>query len=418
VIFLYRLFTGFLYVLVYPYGRLRSAFGSDLWRGRLGNVAVGPVDLWIHAASVGEVKVVATLVAYLVKARPSLAIHVTVVTLQGMQAAKTSLPAAVSRSFFPFDAVFPIRLTLGRLRPRMILVAETEIWPNLILEASRRSIPVVLVNGRLSERSFKRYRLITRSMRDLLEHYDRFLVKTEQDKERLAHFVRLPEKLEVAGDMKFDAPLLERSDRRVAELRNEMGVAAGEFLLVAGSTRPGEESQLLDVYRKVKAAHPRLRLLLAPRHLERLDEITIMLGAAVCPFYSYGKTTRPSDEARASGGVILLDCMGILNNLYLAADLAFVGGTLVDIGGHNILEPVWARTPVVFGPHLSNVVEAAEYVERHKYGMKVDSSERLQAILGEIISGKRTFSTKTETDDRCSAAAVTCAYVLERLSHA
>jgi 3-deoxy-D-manno-octulosonic-acid transferase len=397
VIILYNLLIWLLYVISYPYGRLRVVFGSDLWRGRLGYGPDHPVDLWIHAASVGEVKVVTTLIAYLLDSRPNL---------------------AVSRSFFPFDATPPMRRTLGQLRPRMILITETEIWPNLIREASRQAVPIVLVNGRLSERSFKRYRLARRSMEQLLDRYERFLMKTEQDKDRLAYFAQSPEKLEVVGDMKFDAPLLERSDRRVAQLRDEMAVADDEFLLVAGSTRPGEEAALIEAYRKVKTEHPQLRLLLAPRHLDRLSEVVGLLSIAACEYYFYGKTTRPSEQDRRSGGVIVLDCMGILNNLYLAADLAFVGGTLSDVGGHNILEPVWARTPVIYGPHLSNVIEAAEYIERHNYGMRLDSSDSLRTVMGDIVSGKRTFNTKTDTDDLCSATAVTCTYVLERLDHA
>ena len=416
MIWLYRTFMSVVLALVYPYGRLRAAFGSKLWRGRLGLIDPrDETDIWMHAASVGETKVLSYLIAYLREKKPDLRIHFTVITSTGFQTARSTFCEAddtpVTVSFFSLDANIAVKRTLDRLRPKMVVVAETEIWPNLIAQCSARSIPLVLVNGRMSESSFGRYRLITKPLSSLLSRYSRFFFKTEQDQERYAHFGVKPEKSVVAGDMKLDAPLLPRSEDGIRQMRHQLGVTEEQFIFVAGSTRPGEEEILLDAYRAVRDNHPRIRLVLAPRHLERLNEIRALLESRNITYYLYGQ--KPLEDA-----VILIERMGILNDIYMAADLAFVGGTLVDIGGHNILEPVWAGTPVLFGPYLNNVTEAAEYITDHDYGQRVESSEEMTALLEEIISGARTFERKTADHPAHSAAAEAGSYILEQLCHA
>ena len=416
---LYSVFSRLVYWLLYPYARWRANGGSRKWRDRLGLILPGRADIWMHAASVGEVKVISTLVAYLLDARPGLRIHLTVMTPQGVASAEQLLGNRATISFFPMDVTPVMRRALIALSPRMIVVAETEIWPNLIREASRGGVPMVLVNGRMSEGSFGKYRLVKGAMRSLLSRYDRLLLKSEEDRERIAPFVADPERIEVAGDMKFDAPLQEKSATRVNRLRRELSVAPGQFLLVAGSTRPGEEVLLLEIYRRVRAEYSNLRLLLAPRHLDRLEEIEALVAAEGLVSHRYGTVTESAAAPESfDSDVILVDRMGVLNDLYLAADLAFVGGTLVNIGGHNLLEPVWARTPVLFGPHTENVRDAAEYIKQHDYGMEVDSSDQFADLLGEIMNGDRCFAHKADTDDLTSATAIACTYILERMTDA
>jgi tRNA (guanine-N7-)-methyltransferase len=292
----------------------------------------------------------------------------------------------------------------------MIVIAETEIWPNLITTAAQREIPVVLVNGRMSDKAFGRYRLIRNSIRDLLSSYDKFFFKTQKDRESFAYFGVQDDRAIVAGDMKFDAPLALRSEGRIREIRSRAGVGEDEFLLVAGSTRSGEEEQLIRIYHLLKGNYSKLRLMLAPRHVERATEIGALLRAVDCPYIVYG-------DSQESQGVILVDRMGFLNDLYMAADVAFVGGTLVDVGGHNLLEPVWAGTPVLFGPYLSNVQDAADYILKHDYGAGVSSADELRTVLISILDGQRSFETKSENDLRQSPTAIAGDYVLERLSH-
>jgi 3-deoxy-D-manno-octulosonic-acid transferase len=409
---LYRLAMSIAYSAIYPYARLRASGGKELWRGRIGLIPeVGPRDVWLHAASVGEAKVASYLVDYLRKRRSDISIHVTVMTTSGFEAARKLLPADVTMSYFPIDSRGAIARVFERIQPKLIGVAETEIWPNLVNVAADKQVALVLFNGRMSDKAFKRYRYIKTFLGKLLDSYSRFFVKTIQDLERFTFFGVPRDRVEVAGDMKFDAPLMMRSEGRIKELRYRAGIGDEDFLLVAGSTRPGEEELLIDEYLTIKANHPHFRLLLAPRHVERAGEVAALLQARSIPFHIYG-------QEPVSDNVVIVDRMGILMELYQAANLAFVGGTLVMIGGHNVLEPVWAGTPVVFGPSCDNVLEAAGHVLQHDFGVQIQSASELGALVEEMISGTRTFKQKTETDLHESATASAGEYILRKIQHA
>jgi len=416
MIAVYTILTIMLYLVLWPYGCFRAGRGSRMWQGRLGRLpSESSADIWMHAASVGEVKIIGFMLNYLKRKSPDLKIHVTVVTRQGFKTADKELGDAASVSFFPLDVSFVMRRFMAQLRPRLVAVAETEIWPNMIQQASRRQIPIVLVNGRMSANSFGKYRLIAGSLGRLLACYDRFFFKTIEDADRYRRFGVTEERSEVAGDMKFDAPLLPRTAEKITEIRARCGTGEKHFLLVAGSTRSGEEDKLITVCRELQVEHRHIRLVLAPRHVERTTELKSLLDSAGVTYYTYGETPNTAEEPGEA--VVLVDRMGLLNDLYMAADLAFVGGTLVDIGGHNILEPVWAGTPVVYGPSLGNVVEAAEYIEKHNYGMKVNSTKELASVIGEMIVGRTRFAVKTESDFSQAATVKAGKYILERLQH-
>ncbi|MFQ6008258.1 MAG: 3-deoxy-D-manno-octulosonic acid transferase, partial [Candidatus Zixiibacteriota bacterium] len=406
--------TFIAYSVLYIVGRVKAARGSMLWRGRLGLIdSVGPKDLWMHAASVGEVKVLCYLLDYLNKRDPTLKVHITAMTEAGFKTASRELADkgdTVTISYFPFDAPPAIRRSLERINPRMLVIAETEIWPNLISHAAGRNIPIILINGRMSEKAFRAYRFVSASLGKLLAKYDRFFFKTDLDAQRYRHFGVTTEKTAVAGDMKFDAPLPARSEGRRREIRSRVGVTEDEFLFVAGSTRPGEEAILTDVFTAVHGEYKNFRMVIAPRHMDRLCEVKAVLAEKGLPFSIYGET-------HCADGIVIIDRMGILNDLYLAANLAFVGGTLVNIGGHNILEPVWAGTPVIFGPYLSNVSEAADYILSHNYGARIDSGDQLATLIKDVINSRVFFSVKTEGDLRTSPTAVVGDYILSRLRH-
>ena len=412
MIWLYRIFARFIYLFLYPVGRWRAAGGDELWQGRLAlERDVKPVDIWMHAASVGEVKVLANLVTYLKEARPEIRIHITTMTRTGLTTAQTIMADKASVSAFPIDSTPAVTWKLDQLQPQMIVVAETEIWPNLIRLATRRDIMLVLVNGRMTERSLSRYLRFKSSLGRLLTGYDRFFFKSEGDRDRFLKLGLDPTKAEVTGDMKFDAPLIDRSEIRVNETRRQLGIGGDDFLIVAGSTRPGEESLLLGIFTQLKTNYPGLRLTLAPRHLERLNEVKKILAESGLNFTTLSETVPDFD-------VILVDRMGVLDSLYEAGNLAFVGGTLVDIGGHNLLEPVWALTPVVYGPSLNNVTEAAEYIERNNYGVRVDSVDELKTIIEDVIVGRRVFSVRDRSDLEQSVVATVGRYILEQFAHA
>lgn len=414
MITLYRILTHIAYLLAYPYGLLKARRGAAIWRDRLAiDKDANPVDLWIHAASVGEVKVVSCLVGFLLRAAPKTRILVSVITSTGYRAACDEFGKRVDVRYFPADAAVPMRRALKRIQPKMIVIAETEIWPNFILEANRLSIPIILVNGRMSEKAARRYRWMCGAVSRVLACHRHFFFKTKEDAERYTVFGVMADRATVAGDMKFDAPVIEKNPQAIAETRRRAGAATEAFLLVAGSTRPGEEELLVRELPDMLSHCPRLRLIVAPRHVERADEIKALI--AQC---GYRCSVYDADQAAASADdVILVDRMGVLNELYAAADLAFVGGTLVDIGGHNVLEPVWVGTPVVYGPSLANVLEGATYIEANQYGRRVQSIDELASVIGAMCRGSLSFRVKTSDDYMHSPTAVAGAYILNALRH-
>ncbi|MBN1213528.1 MAG: hypothetical protein JXA92_13235 [candidate division Zixibacteria bacterium] len=423
MMFIYKIIGFLVFCAVYPYGRLKAAAGDPLWRGRLALLkGLAAENLWFHAASVGEVRIIGFLVEYLLDIKPDLSIFLTVMTRTGYKTAVSTIGDRVTVAFFPFDVPSLIKRTLDRLRPEMIVIAETEIWPNLISEASSRKIPLVLINGRMSEKSFKKYKLFKASFGRLLRKYERFFFKTVEDRNRYLYFDIDENRAVTAGDMKFDAPLPDRSEEKIIHIRERIGLKRDDFVLVAGSTRPGEEAMLVDIYRRLKPKYRNLAFVLAPRHLERLVEIKALLERLDVSYNIYdgrsltGFGKASNDHDRAS--FILIDRMGLLNEFYLAADLAFVGGTMVPIGGHNLLEPVWAGTPVVYGSSLENVREAAEYIEAGQYGDRVNSVVELERVIEEVCLGHLSFAVKTEADIQKSATSQIGRYILERTGYA
>ncbi len=407
---IYRILAALVYFIIWPYGRIRAAWGSELWRGRLGIITYkGELDIWIHAASVGETKIAGYLIDYLQHRQPEMRIYLSTMTVAGHKIAETIKNAQVSTGFFPIDYKIPIRKTFDKISPRLLVIAETEIWPNLIEESHRRDIPIVLVNGRMTDKAFKKYRMIEKMLAQVLSYYARFFVKSVADKKKFMNFRLQENKVVVAGDMKFDAPILPRSTEQTRKTRRLIGASENDFVLVAGSTRPGEEELLLKLFGEMTSSIPALRLVLAPRHLNRIDEIKSALSVQNLKFGVYG-----SDNGISP--ITLVDKMGELNNLYQAANLAFVGGTLVSVGGHNILEPVWAGTPVIFGPHFHNITEAKDYVLANNYGAMVKSIDEMKELIGRFVINKKMFAIKSEEDLSHSPTALAGNYILERLS--
>ncbi|RKX25534.1 MAG: hypothetical protein DRP47_09675 [Candidatus Zixiibacteriota bacterium] len=415
MLLLYRLLTSLIYAFVFPVIRLKAACGNIKWQQRLGLIPNDQLcDIWLHASSVGEVKVVSYLLQYLRDRRTDLHLRLTVMTEAGFKIAKQLEISGLAVGYLPLDCRGAVKKTLNGVKPSMMVIAETEIWPNLILEAGSRNIPVILINGRMSEKAFGKYHRFSSAMHRLLSYYDRFFFKTEADANRFRQLGVTTKQLVITGDMKFDAPLVPRSKGRRAEVRHRLGVDDRDFLVIAGSTREGEETLLLKALAAKLSSSDvdvsAIRLILAPRHIERIDDVKQACVDAGVHYAVYGHPDRKSP-------VILIDRMGLLNELYSVADISFVGGTLVNIGGHNLLEPVWAGTPVLFGPYLSNVTEAAEYILDHDYGARVSSAQELADIITQFQSGKIEFAVKRENDIADSATAKAGDYILGRLNN-
>ncbi len=409
MIFIYRLTVNIIYGVLYPYAWYKMVTGSEMWRDRLGKADLQPCDIWLHASSVGEVTIISYLASWLKSERSALRLHVTTMTASGFATAKKRLSGQATISYFPIDKRSLMRRTLAKLKPKMVVIAETEIWPNLILECGRREIGMAKVNGRISPKAFRKYLWVRRTIGGLIARYDRIICKTADDLTRYRELGATASQAVLGGDMKFDAPLIEKTAPGVRGLRQSLGIGDHEFLFVCGSTRPGEEAILLGVYQAIRQSHGNFRMLLAPRHLERLDEVRELIGQS-------GLAVHPVGSPLMNGeAVLLVEQMGILSGLYGAADLAFVGGTLVDIGGHNLLEPVWAQTPVIYGTNLSNVREAAAYIETHQFGACVQSAAEMVQLISKVISGIRIFKVKTVEDVSRSSVAAAGQYILGKL---
>ncbi len=351
-------------VLGAPYWLVRMAT-SGRYRaglpGRLGRVpeglrtAVAGCDVvWVHAVSVGEVLAATQLIRELKTALPGWVVAVSTTTATGQQLARERL--ADSPVFYlPLDFRFTVRRYLQVLQPRILVLMESELWPRLIDECAKACIPVVVVNARISDRSFPRYMRLRRLWRPFLEKISLFLAQSRETAERLAAIGAPVERIKVMGNLKFDVQAKEASPmtRRVGSL------LSGARLIVAGSTTPGEEEALLAAWPAVQQVTPDAALLIAPRHPERFDEVLGLIRKSGYPFLRCSHLMLET-EPIFGGTILLLDTIGDLASMYGLATVAFVGGSLVAKGGHNPLEPAQFGVPVVMGPSFENFREVVE----------------------------------------------------------
>jgi 3-deoxy-D-manno-octulosonic-acid transferase len=345
------------YQIVIPWlnGGSRPRLGERL--GRPGNGAEPRSGgLWVHAVSVGEVRLALPLLARLRERFPGWPLHLTTSTPTGRALAEGARTGAGpgrsdTVSELPFDLAGSMGRFLDLLQPRALLIMETEIWPNLLRLCGRRGIPVVLVNGRISLRSYGRYRVVRPFLRRALLDIRLFGMQSEDDARRIISLGAPEGRVRVTGNLKFDLPLPSTPGEAT---RERLGLAPGEPLFVAGSTAPGEEAPVLEAFRALRQADPRARLVLAPRHPERFARAGEILRASGLRVANWSALPAPGAYE-----ALLLDAVGVLPLLYAAADLVFVGGSLVPRGGHNILEPAALGKPVLFGPHMDNFKEPA-----------------------------------------------------------
>jgi 3-deoxy-D-manno-octulosonic-acid transferase len=311
--------------------------------------------IWIHAVSVGEVLSLQHLVGELKRRHPEWDIVFSTLTHTGIKVAREKLVEADRIFFVPLDFRRVIRRVFRAVRPGALVLAESEFWPNLVGEAADRGLKVLLINGRISDHTFKVYEDIRPVARRILGNVDRFLVQTDEDRERLERLGIEPARLEVAGNLKSEIRLPAFSEGELRDFKRSLGLEGGESVVVAGSTRKGEEERLLKAFAEARKERTGLRFIVAPRHVERAGEIE--RAAQATGFKVVRRTqARPDDR----WDLLVLDTIGELARVYALSDAAFVGGSLVDWGGHNILEPAYYGKPVFFGPHMQNFARLAD----------------------------------------------------------
>jgi 3-deoxy-D-manno-octulosonic-acid transferase len=339
---------------------LTGRLGREELKERLGILrkrsGKGPV-VWIHGASVGEMSACAPLVREIIRRFPGTNVVVSSMTRAGKKVVAEKIPGVKDVFLLPLDAPFCVNGALRRVSPDALIILETELWPCLIQSAMKAGAKCAIANGRLSAGSVKRYRFLRSILRALLAEMGAVVAQTEDDRERFLNLGAPRERTKVLGNMKDDMSMPEEISREEKiGLRESLGLDSSRDIIVAGSTRPGEEREIISAFRKVRREFPAAFLVLAPRHMKRVKEVEKLLSDAGLDF---GKRTKPDSHVALRGQVLLLDTVGELRKFFSAADVSFVGGTVGHYGGHNVIEPAALGVPVSFGPNFEKCREAA-----------------------------------------------------------
>ncbi|MGD9896812.1 MAG: 3-deoxy-D-manno-octulosonic acid transferase [Candidatus Methylacidiphilaceae bacterium] len=362
----------------------RMAFYSPSTRERVG----GGVDLWIHAVSVGEVLVALALLRDLRRKAPELRVALTVTTITGRRVALGEADSGTIVLWSPVDFSGVVKRAFALLRPRALVLVETEVWPNYLWEAKRRRVPVLLLNARLSPRTERWYRRFPEVFRPLLRGLSLVLAQAPEDVERLVGAGFPPEAVFVTGNLKYDVANLENGGKEPPCGWWELaGWPAESLILLAGSTHPGEEEIMVHIYREARRRHPHLRLVLAPRHVERSAEIRALCRKAGLSVVSRTEL-QESRLSDSSPDVLLLDTTGELRFLYEKATIVFVGKSLCANGGQNFLEAARVGKPILVGPNMENFEMLVREFRREQAILQAADQAELGALLEELLASE------------------------------
>ena len=380
------LYTGLLY-LILPLALLRlywrgrhDAGHRRRWRERLGFFPPLPSGcLWVHAVSLGETRAALPLIRALLERYPDQPLLVTTTTLTGSRQVREALGERVLHVYAPYDLPGAVRRFLRQTRPRLAVIMETELWPNLLRQCAVAGIPTMIANARLSERSARGYARIRRLTASMLRDVTLIAAQAEADADRF-RALGAP-RVEVTGNLKYDLSLPDDLPERGWQLRREL-LGEERRVWIAASTHAGEDEPILAALALLRPRWPELLLLLVPRHPERFDGV-----AALCRQQGCKLVRRSEQRACAPDTAVFLgDTMGELLLFYAAADLAFVGGSLVDTGGHNVLEPALLGLPVLFGPHMFNFTEASQRLLAAEAAWQVTDAAALATAVDRLLA--------------------------------
>ena len=346
-------------------------------------------SIWIQAVSVGEVLTVRALLPQLRERYPRYRLFLSTTTMTGQQIARNSLQYVDEVFYFPFDLGFVVNRTLRLVKPKLFIMMETEIWPNLLRACQRAGIKTVLVNGRISSRSYPRYRLARPFFRRVLAQVDRFCMQSEESARRIVDIGAEPDRVVVTGSLKFDSLELPGAANATAADRGRQRVlryfrmSPDRPVIIAASTLKGEETPVLEAFQRIRARMPEVLLIIAPRKPERFDEVEQLARRGGW------RVARRNDlpvDAEPRQDVVILDTIGELAQLYQVATAVFVGGSLVDQGGHNILEPAVFGKPIVFGPYMQNFAEIARAFIDNDAAIQVRTARELEHALMTLLA--------------------------------
>lgn len=354
-----------LFSLVIPLILLRLLWRSrkapayaQRWQERLGFYQTEPqnCDLWIHAVSVGEAEAVFPLIKLLQQLKPDIKLLITTTTPTGSERVKAVFNNSVSHVYLPYDVPIIVKRFLKHFKPKIAVIVETEIWLNLFKQCHQNNIPLYLINARLSEKSTRGYQKIPSLIKPALATISTIFTQSGLDAERFIQIGAIPDKVINLGNIKFDISISQELLNQAKLIKDKQ--FAKRFVWLLASTHDNEEAQLLSLYSSLKKEIPELLIIIAPRHPERFNEVKKLAEQ-----HAYKLITKSSNQiCQSDTDIYLLDSMGELKLLYATADISFVGGSLVDIGGHNILEPAAIGTPIVFGQYMRNFKAITETI--------------------------------------------------------
>lgn len=337
--------------------------------------------IWIHAVSVGEALVISKLIDAIRKEFPGKRLVISTVTPTGNKIARSLAKDNDVVIYSPLDLSLVVKKFVNLIKPSVFITAETEIWPNLINRLHKINIPIILVNGRISRRSFKGYRKIRFFLKGILNKISLFCMQTIDDAEKIIYLGAKKESVKVIGNLKFDETFPENNYQA-----EDLGLKATDKLLVAGSTHNNEEEIIIKVYKNILKESPRLKLMIAPRHPDRADKITALIKANNLKVIRFSSIKNEKINLSAYlDYVFLIDTIGDLKSLYNLATVVFIGGSLVKKGGHNIIEPAYFAKPILFGPDMSNFQDMADLFLRKDAAIQVKDAKELQKRLSQLL---------------------------------
>jgi 3-deoxy-D-manno-octulosonic-acid transferase len=390
-------------VLVYRslvQGKYRTGWGEKLF-GSLPDLGKVPADqerYWFHAVSVGEVLLLQSIIPELRSRSPQAEIVLTTTTTTGHAVAREKFPD-VTLGYFPLDFSWAVGRSISRIRPTQIILVELELWPNFLKAAQANAIPVSLINGRLSEKSFRGYLKLRWLLRPVLQSFDLLAVQNETYAERFLALGARPECLHVTGSAKFDRLNTDRQNEHTRRLRKTFGLTEDEPVFIAGSTQDPEEKIALEAWLELRSEFPELRLILVPRHQERFEETARLVNSHGLPLLrrSAVEVEKGPLGAHERGGakpVILLDTLGELSACWGLADFAYVGGSMGSRGGQNMIEPCAYGVAVCFGPNTRNFRDVVESLLARNAARVVEDKSALTALLREWLTDRQSATTQ------------------------
>ncbi|MFC1632417.1 3-deoxy-D-manno-octulosonic acid transferase [Candidatus Omnitrophota bacterium] len=338
--------------------------------------------IWLHTVSVGEAQAAAELVKHLREQYPDFSLVISTVTKTGNKIAQRLAQPEDAVIYLPLDIGWIVKRVIKLLRPRAFIVAETEIWPNLVTNLSKAEVPIILINGRVSAGSYRGYGLVYPFFKIILDKFSLFCMQTKTDAEKIINLGAATEKVKITGNMKFDVeqPL-------ISSPKADLDLADEQRLLIAGSTHRGEEEMVLEVYKDLVRRYQDLRLLIAPRHIERTAEVEKIVAKA--GFNSQRVSELDSNLPPTTYHplpILILDTIGQLRSLYSAAEIVFIGGSFIRHGGQNPIEPALFSKPILFGAHMSNFSDIAEVFLKNDAAIMVKNPQQLTQQCANILN--------------------------------